>query len=73
MHQEPWGPQKIWDFISSHFGVNFPMLAKGDVNGDTKTPLYNILESNSNMVAKGDATVPWNYAKFLVSKHGTTT
>jgi len=49
------------------------MLAKGDVNGSTKTPLYKILESNSNMSAKGDDTIPWNYAKFLIGKNWTGT
>ena len=45
------------------------MLKKGNVNGPNTTELFKILESHSDMSAKGVKEIPWNFAKFLISKN----
>ena len=44
------------------------MLKKGNVNGPNKTELYVDLEENSDMKQKNVDEIPWNFAKFLISK-----
>lgn len=38
--QEPGSAEEIKTFCSTTYGVTFPMLSKGDVNGDDRHPLY---------------------------------
>ena len=38
--QEPGSEEEIKEFCTTKFGVQFPMFAKIDVNGDTQHPLY---------------------------------
>ncbi len=40
LEQEPGSNQEIKTFCSTIYGVSFPMLAKGDVNGAARHPLY---------------------------------
>ena len=40
MGQEPGTAEEIRQFCSSTYGVTFPLLAKTDVNGDQRHPLY---------------------------------
>lgn len=49
------------------YGVEFPLLEKGDVNGDESHPLYKYLRENSSL--NGDK-IPWNFAKFLCNGDG---
>ena len=41
--QEPGSAQEIAEFCSATYGVTFPMLAKADVNGDGRAPLFDAL------------------------------
>ena len=63
--QEPGGPEEILSFCSSTYGVDFPLLAKRDVNGVGRAPLYEWLVSSP---AGGGADIEWNFGKFLVHK-----
>ncbi len=67
--QEPGTSEEIAEFCSLTFGVTFPMLAKTDVNGDGRSPLFAALSSAAD--ASGEAgDVKWNFEKWLVSADG---
>jgi glutathione peroxidase len=67
--QEPGTAEEIAEFCSTTYGVTFPLLAKAEVNGPGRHPLYGMLTA----VADGDGEagdVQWNFEKFLVSPAG---
>jgi glutathione peroxidase len=67
--QEPGTAEEIQEFCSTTYGVDFPLLAKADVNGEDRHPLYAELTSTPD--AEGEAgDVKWNFEKFLVSREG---
>ena len=67
--QEPGSAQEIAQFCSATYGVTFPMLAKTDVNGDGRTPLFDALTAVPDADgAAGD--VQWNFEKWLLSPDG---
>jgi glutathione peroxidase len=73
--QEPETDEKIASFYSGRYGVEFPIMAKGDVNGPEAIPLYQWLrESSANL--KGQKTkrpgrpIKWNFTKFLINRQG---
>lgn len=65
--QEPGSNREIKEFCSSTFHVTFPMLAKTDVNGAGRHPLYLALAGKNSPVA-GD--IQWNFTKFLIGRDG---
>ncbi len=70
MGQEPGTAEEIQEFCSVTYGVDFPLLAKADVNGDERHPLYSALVETADAEgAAGD--VQWNFEKFLVGRDGT--
>lgn len=49
--------------------MDFPLLAKADVNGEDRHPLYTELTATPDV--EGEAgDVKWNFEKFLVSREG---
>ena len=67
--QEPGSAEEIADFCSATYGVSFPMLAKADVNGDDRSPLFAQLTAATDADgAAGD--VQWNFEKWLLSPQG---
>ncbi|HJL20251.1 MAG TPA: glutathione peroxidase [Sandaracinaceae bacterium LLY-WYZ-13_1] len=67
--QEPGTEAEIKEFCTSNYGVEFPMFAKIEVNGDGAHPLYQWLKAET--IGPDDAgEIPWNFAKFLVGKDG---
>jgi glutathione peroxidase len=67
--QEPGTAEEIQEFCSVTYGVDFPLLAKIDVNGEDRHPLYTELTSTPDV--EGEAgDVKWNFEKFLVSRGG---
>jgi glutathione peroxidase len=67
--QEPGSAEEIQTFCSTTYGVTFPMMAKVDVNGADRHPVYQQLTETAD--AKGDAgDVQWNFEKFLVGPTG---
>lgn len=69
MGQEPGTPEKIATFCSTTYGVSFPLLAKVDVNGTDRHPLYARLTETAD--AAGEAgDVQWNFEKFLITPAG---
>ena len=67
--QEPGTAEEIAEFCQANFGVTFPLLAKTDVNGPDRNPLFARLTAVADATGKaGDVT--WNFEKFLVSPQG---
>ena len=68
-HQEPGTAEEIQTFCSTTYGVTFPMMAKTEVNGDGRHPLYTELTTApDNDGQAGD--IQWNFEKFLISPAG---
>jgi glutathione peroxidase len=69
MGQEPGTAEEIQTFCSTAYGVTFPLLAKTDVNGPDRHPLYAELTKTPD--AGGEAgDVQWNFEKFLIAPGG---
>ena len=67
--QEPGTEEQIEQFCRSTYGVEFPMFAKIDVNGEDAHPLYRRLTRFAD--ADGEAgDVAWNFEKFVVDDSG---
>ncbi|MDQ1601889.1 MAG: glutathione peroxidase [Actinomycetota bacterium] len=67
--QEPGTSEEIAEFCQANFGVTFPLLAKTDVNGPERHPLFTRLTAVADATGKaGDVT--WNFEKFLVTPQG---
>ena len=70
MGQEPGSAEEIQTFCSTTYGVTFPLLAKTDVNGAGRHPLYTELTKAAD--SSGEAgDIQWNFEKFLVAPDGT--
>lgn len=70
MGQEPGTAEEIQTFCSATYGVTFPLLAKTDVNGADRHPLYAELTQAAD--AAGEAgDIQWNFEKFLLAPGGT--
>jgi glutathione peroxidase len=67
--QEPGTAEEIAEFCSATYGVTFPLLAKTDVNGEERSPLFSELtQAKDADGAAGD--VQWNFEKWLLSPEG---
>jgi glutathione peroxidase len=67
--QEPGDAAEIANFCSLTYEVDFPMMAKIDVNGPRTHPLYAYLK-HARKGLMGSESVKWNFAKFLVDRQG---
>ena len=65
--QEPGGADQIASFCSLTYGVDFPLLAKQEVNGANRSPLYRWLIASP--AGKGQ-DITWNFEKFVVDRQG---
>lgn len=65
--QEPGSNTEIRNFCSTRYGVTFPLLQKQDVNGATRSPLYQYLVDHAPKPGKD---IGWNFEKFLVGRDG---
>lgn len=67
--QEPGTAEEIQTFCSTTYGVTFPMMAKTEVNGEGRDPLFAELTQVAD--AAGEAgDVRWNFEKWLVGTDG---
>lgn len=69
LHQEPGTNEEIQQFCTVNYGVTFPMMAKISVKGKDIAPLYEWLTEKSKN-GKQDASVKWNFQKFLIDENG---
>jgi glutathione peroxidase len=67
--QEPGTDQQIQEFCRTSFGVNFPVMAKIEVNGAGAHPLYQYLKKEAKGIL-GTEAIKWNFTKFLVDRNG---
>ena len=70
--QEPGSNAEILEFARSKYGVEFPMFAKIEVNGDGASDVYKFLKSG-NPDDDGNEDIAWNFTKFLVDGSGKVT
>lgn len=69
MGQEPGTAEEIKAFCSTTYGISFPLLAKTDVNGGERHPLFAELTKAAD--AEGEAgDIQWNFEKFLLAPSG---
>lgn len=69
--QEPGSAEEIQTFCSTQYGVTFPLLAKADVNGANRHPLYAELTKTAFADGKSADKIGWNFEKFLIAPDGT--
>ena len=67
-HQEPGDEDAIATFCERNFGVDFPLFAKVDVNGDEAHPLFEWLRGEKSGLLGG--RIKWNFTKFLIGRDG---
>lgn len=67
--QEPGSNEEIQSFCKLKYDVDFPIMAKIDVNGDKTDPIYVWLKANAPGIL-GTEGIKWNFTKFLISRKG---
>lgn len=67
--QEPGSNDEIRTFCTLNYGVTFPMMSKISVKGKDIAPLYKWLTRKSEN-GKQDASVKWNFQKFMIDEYG---
>ncbi|MGD9960760.1 glutathione peroxidase [Nocardioides sp.] len=67
-NQEPGTEDEIATFCEKNFGVQFPLFAKVDVNGDQAHPLFAWLRKEKRGMLGGK--IKWNFTKFLIGRDG---
>jgi glutathione peroxidase len=60
---------EIAAFCQRNYGVDFPMMAKIEVNGTAAHPLYQWLSREAPGLL-GSRAIKWNFTKFLVGRDG---
>ncbi len=67
--QEPGSNKEIAVFCEKNYGVTFPMMDKTPVKGEGQHPVYAWL-THKDQNGVSDATVKWNFNKFLIDEEG---
>ncbi len=67
--QDPGSNDEIASFCQRNYGVQFPMLARIDVNGEHAAPLWQWLGAQAPGLL-GSKSIKWNFTKFLVGRDG---
>lgn len=67
--QEPGSSEDISEFCQINYGVQFPMFAKIDVNGEHAHPLFKYLTQKAPGFL-GSKAIKWNFTKFLITRDG---
>ena len=67
--QEPGSADEIATFCARNFGVQFPLMAKIEVNSDGAHPLYRWLKAQAPGLL-GSKAIKWNFTKFLIGRDG---
>lgn len=68
--QEPGSAAEIAAFCQKNYGVEFDMLAKVDVKGDSQSDLYAYL-TGLDLQPVGKGNVKWNFEKIVLDRTGT--
>ncbi len=67
--QDPGANAEIASFCELNYGVTFPMMAKGRVNGADAHPLWQWLKAEKPGLL-GLQGIKWNFTKFLIGRDG---
>lgn len=67
--QEPGEDSEIASFCQANYGVTFDMFSKISVKGNDMHPLYQFLTQKKYNKLE-DASIKWNFQKFLIDKNG---
>ncbi|NBS47110.1 MAG: glutathione peroxidase [Betaproteobacteria bacterium] len=67
--QDPGSHEQIATFCQKNYGVDFPMMAKVEVNGAGAHPLWQWLKKQAPGLL-GSEAIKWNFTKFLVGRDG---
>jgi glutathione peroxidase len=67
--QDPGSNDEIASFCEMNYGVDFPMMAKVEVNGAQAHPLYQWLVAEAPGLL-GSKAIKWNFTKFLIGRDG---
>lgn len=67
--QDKGSHSEIASFCQRNYGVDFPMMAKVEVNGPQAHPLFVWLKAQAPGVL-GTQSIKWNFTKFLVGRDG---
>ena len=67
--QEPGDAAEIANFCALKYDVDFPLMAKIDVNGDAADPFFDWLKAEAPGVL-GSKGIKWNFTKFLIGRDG---
>ena len=67
--QDPGSNAEIGAFCQRNYGVEFPMMARIEVNGANAHPLYQWLVRQAPGLL-GTKAIKWNFTKFLVGRDG---
>ena len=67
--QEPGSNDEIKAFCVKTYGVTFPMAAKVSAKGEDIAPVFKWL-TNKTENGVMDATIQWNFTKFLLDENG---
>lgn len=67
--QEPGSAEDIGTFCSTTYGVTFPLMAKTDVNGERRHPVFAWLCAEPS-APEGPSDIRWNFTKFVVGRDG---
>lgn len=68
-NQESGSANEIMEFCKKNYGVTFPLSEKVEVKGDNIAPIYKWL-CNKSENGVLDATITWNFNKFLIDEKG---
>ena len=67
--QEFQANSEIKEFCQKNYGVTFPLTTRVDVKGESAAPIFKYL-CNKSENGVLDATIGWNFNKFLVDENG---
>ncbi len=67
--QDKGSNEEIASFCQINYGVDFPMMAKIDVNGENAHPLYQWMSKEAPGLL-GTKAIKWNFTKFLIGRDG---
>lgn len=67
-NQEPHDNATVSQTCKLNWGVNFPLFAKINVNGDDAHPVFKFLKRERSGFITED--IKWNFTKFLIDKNG---
>ena len=67
--QEPGTNEEILETACTKYKAEFPVLAKIDVNGDKKAPVFRYLKHKATGIL-GTTSIKWNFTGFLTDTNG---